>query len=592
MKDVRTRYKSSTLGLPGLAFIYLILSLLALLFSAQLFTRAVRGTLAAMPLLLAVFLVIPAVLTIFLGISLFRLAAEVFSGRPGSRFKARMLIYFILCAALASAPATIINTRFILELVRAWQGSQTLSALEETQSFALDSYKYRLATLAWLGKSPEFAAAPLRDAAELRALDEAVLAVQEFRHTGSSGWKESGFAGDDAYRSAVPPAATQGFLPRSAAGSAETIRYAAVLGPGRVRIITFDLGGDLSGRLGLVEASLERLRAIKALEERLGLLLIIFYSAFSLPTLLMTMIIAVTLSGMITQPIVDLAEATRKVAEGDFSIRILSRRGDELGALVASFNAMVQDLERSRSAAMRAEKITLWQDMAQRLAHEVKNPLTPIKLSAERVLRRFRTDPEGVRDILEQSMLAIIQEVDGLSSLLSEFRAFSRANEPTLARTELRALVEETIALYRNSYPAVEFRLEGLGRDIYLKADRRHLAQVLANLVLNAVDAMDGEGVVEFGSDLVKKRDSRYCRLNIRDSGKGIPEDARSQVFTPYFTTKAGGTGLGLPIVERIVVDHGGAIWFDSAVGVGTTFFIDLPIDSAPAGGVLEGGET
>lgn len=363
------------------------------------------------------------------------------------------------------------------------------------------------------------------------------------------------------------------------------------MGPGRVRIITFDLGGDLSGRLDRVEESLARLRAIEALEGRLGPLLFIFYGAFSLPTLLMTMIIAVALSGMITQPIVDLAEATRKVAEGDFSIRILSRRGDELGALVSSFNAMVQDLERSRAAAMRAEKITLWQDMAQRLAHEVKNPLTPIKLSAERVLRRFRTDPEGVRDILEPSMLAIIQEVDGLSSLLSEFRTFSRMNEPALSRTELRALVEETIALYRNSYPAVDFRLDGLGQGIYLKADRRHLAQVLANLVLNAVDAMDGAGIVEFGSDLVKKRDSRYCRLSIRDSGKGIPEHARSQVFTPYFTTKAGGTGLGLPIVERIVVDHGGAVWFDSAEGVGTTFFIDLPIDSAPAEGSKEGGE-
>jgi nitrogen fixation/metabolism regulation signal transduction histidine kinase len=277
----------------------------------------------------------------------------------------------------------------------------------------------------------------------------------------------------------------------------------------------------------------------------------------------------------------ELTEATRRVAEGDFSIQILSRPQDELGLLIKSFNAMVQDLEKTRGALLNEEKISIWQSMAQQLAHEIKNPLTPIKLSAERVLRRWRNDPERVGEIVENSMLAIIQEVEGLSNLLTEFRTLSRPIEPSQTWTPLREAVEEAISPYRSSHPSVSFDTAHIQGDISVKMDKRHISQVLANLILNGIDAMSGTGQIEIRTDLVKKRESRYCRLSIRDSGKGISRENHDRVFTPYFTTKESGTGLGLPIVERIVSDHGGAIWFNSAEGAGTTFFIDFPLDDA-----------
>jgi nitrogen fixation/metabolism regulation signal transduction histidine kinase len=217
--------------------------------------------------------------------------------------------------------------------------------------------------------------------------------------------------------------------------------------------------------------------------------------------------------------------------------------------------------------------------MAQQLAHEIKNPLTPIKLSAERVLRRWRNEPDRIGEILESSMLAIVQEVEGLSAMLTEFRTLSRPMEPSLSWTVLRELVEETVSPYRSSHPQVEFNIDHVEPDVSVKIDRRHISQVLANLIINGMDAMDGAGFIEIRTDLVKKRESQYCRLSVRDTGKGIAEEDRNRVFTPYFTTKESGTGLGLPIVERIVNDHGGTIWFDSAPGMGTTFFIDFPID-------------
>jgi nitrogen fixation/metabolism regulation signal transduction histidine kinase len=289
---------------------------------------------------------------------------------------------------------------------------------------------------------------------------------------------------------------------------------------------------------------------------------------------------------------VELAEATKRVAAGDFSIQILARPDDELGTLIRSFNTMVQDLQKSQDALVNAEKISLWQNIAQQLAHEIKNPLTPIMLSAERVLKRWQNDPGRVGEILENSMMAIIQEVEGLSHLLTEFRTLSRPMEPSQTWTVLKAAVEESIAPYQNSYPRVHFDTTHVDPEVQVKMDGRHISQVLSNLIINAVDSMrppkaaanapgimEPEGTIEIRSDLVKKRESRFCRLSIRDSGKGISIEDREKIFTPYFTTKESGTGLGLPIVERIINDHGGVIWFNTAEGAGATFFIDFPLD-------------
>jgi nitrogen fixation/metabolism regulation signal transduction histidine kinase len=300
----------------------------------------------------------------------------------------------------------------------------------------------------------------------------------------------------------------------------------------------------------------------------------------------MTVIIAISFTRRITQPIIELTEATRRVAEGDFSIQILSRRNDELGLLIRSFNAMVQDLEKSRAALVKNETISIWQNMAQQLAHEIKNPLTPIKLSAERVLRRWRNEPDSIGEVLESSMMAIIQETEGLSILLNEFRTLSKPMEQSKTWTDIQQPIEEIKNSYSSSYPDVKINIEYAGSDIQIKIEKNRLSQILTNLVINSIDAMNGKGSIEIRTDLVKKRDICYCRISVKDSGKGINKQESHLVFTPYFTTKDAGTGLGLPIIERIVTDHGGAIWYDSAEGMGTTFYIDLPAELTPPSSV------
>jgi signal transduction histidine kinase len=181
-------------------------------------------------------------------------------------------------------------------------------------------------------------------------------------------------------------------------------------------------------------------------------------------------------------------------------------------------------------------------------------------------------------------MMVIIQETEGLSTLLNEFRTLSKPMEPSQSRTGLLEPVEEVKNAYLSSYPGIKFETDHIETGITLKIDKNRLSQILTNLVVNAIDAMSGNGTIEIRSDLVKKREVCYCRISVKDSGKGIGIHEGKLIFTPYFTTKESGTGLGLPIVERIVNDHGGAIWFDTAEGMGTTFYIDLPAEKDAEG--------
>ncbi|MFW6214021.1 MAG: sensor histidine kinase, partial [Spirochaetota bacterium] len=305
----------------------------------------------------------------------------------------------------------------------------------------------------------------------------------------------------------------------------------------------------------------------------------LFYGFFAVPLVMLAMLVSFLLSDEILRPIVSLEEATRRVAEGDFSTRILTKRGDELSLLVNSFNRMVGELARTREKIIQTEKIAAWQEIAQRLAHEVKNPLTPIRLAAERTLRKYSTGSPDFPAVLEASVRAIVSEVDNLSDLLTEFRAFSRLPAPSMARMKLLPLVEEIEAAY--VVDRVAERVVDVPPELELDADKAQIRQVFSNLVKNAVEAAGPQGRVAVRADYIIKEAGAHCRIQIEDNGQGIALEHQKTVFDPYMTTKEGGTGLGLAIVQRIVFDHGGQIWFETQPRVGTTFFIDLPVVSS-----------
>jgi nitrogen fixation/metabolism regulation signal transduction histidine kinase len=573
MNTLKTRPKYFVINFRALVFIYMLLMVLIILFSVFFLRELLKEGNIPGPLSLAAFFTIPAVLLIFLVFSGLGIARDLLGRRAGSRFQARLMAGFIIIVILTAAPLTVITSLSVNELVRFWKTIDVDSALKTAQALATETYSLKLEKLESLVQDEQSALAGGDFSG--RALPGEVAGLQDFEMR-EGRWVETAFTGNEAARLETPPALKKGFAPRELPRDRDAVRYIALPAPERLRIISGDLGHGFDSSLEIIENERTRFNIIDSIRFNIKRLLVFYFTVFFLPVLLMTLIITVSFTRRMTWPITELTEATRRVAEGDFSIRILPRRKDELGVLIKSFNAMVQDLEESRSALIKAEKISLWQNMAQQLAHEIKNPLTPIRLSAERVLRRWRKEPERTGEILESSMEAIIQEVEGLSTLLNEFRTLSKPMEPSTSSTDIQELVEETTGPYRASYPDVRFDTEHTGK-MFLKIDRNRLSQILTNLIINSIDAMGGAGLVEIRTDLVKKGESRYCRLSVRDTGKGISGQEGRLVFTPYYTTKESGTGLGLPIVERIVNAHGGTIWFNSAEGAGATFFIDLP---------------
>lgn len=308
------------------------------------------------------------------------------------------------------------------------------------------------------------------------------------------------------------------------------------------------------------------------------LVLILFFLIINL----ISIYISLYLSNLIILPIVDIERATQRVAGGDFSVRLYSDKNNNFGLLTNSFNKMVFDLEKLQKNSSHFNKMKAWQDIARRMAHEINNPLTPIRLSAERMLRKYQRDPENFEGVLEKSVHVIISEVENLQLLLNDFRAFSKLPEPKFENLCLLKLLEEAAHLYQDLHEKeTVIDLERVDPGLMLYVDKGQIKQVFSNLIKNAIEAFDEKGEINISTTLVSLQNLKYCRIIVQDNGKGIPQDLLDNIFIPYYTTKTEGTGLGLSIVERIVFTHKGRIKVMSNTGKGTTFVIDLPLESS-----------
>lgn len=571
MSASEIRPKNFVINIGGLALIYLLLTGLAIGLARSFLSEMIKDGAISQTGSFMAFFSIPIILLVFFVILAARIIKDILAGRAGSRFQIKLLAYFVILIALAASPMIIITYISIGEFMRFWSTLKVSAAMEGAQRFALDTYTLNMEKLESFAEKGYF----VRN----NEMPEEIIAVQDFLFNGEF-WKPHRFSGTETLRLPLPPALHEGIVYRELPRDTNVVRYVTMIEPLTLRVVSWNLGDDFDAALEIIIAEQENFRIIDSIRFDITRLLIFYYGLFFIPTIIMTLIIAISFTHQVSSPITELSRAFQRVTEGDFSIRLLPRKGDELVQLVRSFNSMVEDLERTQESLLKAGKISVWQELAQQLAHEIKNPLTPIRLSAERVLRRWQNEPERIGEILENSMMAIVQETEGISTLLTAFRTLSKPSEPSGSKTDLRELVAEITANYMASHPEINFAIEHTQSGLFLKIDKIKLYQVLSNLCINSIDAMGASGSIEIRSDIVKKKESGYCRISIKDSGCGISKENLQRIFQPYFTTKSSGTGLGLPIVERIVSDHGGTMWVNSAEGAGTTVFIDLPAEN------------
>jgi len=329
-----------------------------------------------------------------------------------------------------------------------------------------------------------------------------------------------------------------------------------------------------SGREGIVTVPLtNRQQEIEQQIDQLDRLVLSGFVLFSL----LGAALGYWMAERIADPVNRLTRATRRIARGDLDARIAATSSDELRRLVQDFNQMAADLKRQRTELERTQRLEAWADMARQVAHDIKNPLTPIQLSAEHAQRVNVDRGRPLSPVLDECVSAILGQVKLLRQISAEFSSFASAPTPRPEPTELGALVEEVVEPYRTGLTnRVAIDVDTERRLPTVVIDRTLFARALTNIIENALHAMPGGGRLAIAARQASAGQSVV--VEIVDSGVGMDQDAMNKIFEPYFSTKATGTGLGLTIAKRNIELIGGTIAVRSERGVGTTVTIALPI--------------
>jgi signal transduction histidine kinase len=280
----------------------------------------------------------------------------------------------------------------------------------------------------------------------------------------------------------------------------------------------------------------------------------------------------------IADPVNRLTRATRRIARGDLDARIAATSSDELRRLVEDFNQMAADLKRQRTELERTQKLEAWADMARQVAHDVKNPLTPIQLSAEHALRVNADRGRPLSPVLDECVSAILSQVKLLRQISAEFSSFASSPTAHPAPTDVMQLIEEVVEPYRTGLAGrITIEVRGETALPSVQIDRNLFSRALTNVIENALHAMPGRGRLSLIAASTPLPDASVV-LTIADTGVGMDQEALARIFEPYFSTRASGTGLGLTIAKRNVELNGGTIAVESERGSGTTVTITLPV--------------
>jgi signal transduction histidine kinase len=277
----------------------------------------------------------------------------------------------------------------------------------------------------------------------------------------------------------------------------------------------------------------------------------------------------------ISDPVNRLTRATRRIARGDLDARIAATSSDELRRLVEDFNSMARDLHRQRAELERTNRLEAWAEMARQVAHEIKNPLTPIQLNAEHLRRVHNDRGQPLGGIVQQCVDTILGQVKLLRQIASEFSSFAGSPTARLSSVDVPELLHEIVDPYRTGLaPRIQFEVDVPDHLPAVQIDRTLIARSLTNIVENALHAMPGTGTIGVSA----WAEDHHVRIRVSDTGVGMDADALARAFEPYFSTKATGTGLGLPIAKRNVELSGGTIGVTSERDRGTTVELRLPV--------------
>ena len=285
--------------------------------------------------------------------------------------------------------------------------------------------------------------------------------------------------------------------------------------------------------------------------------------------LFLSIIISINFASRLTSPIVNLIGASEKISSGNLNAKVpLIETDKEFQKLNENFNSMIEKLKKQQDKLLASERHAAWESVARKLAHEIKNPLTPIQLSIDRIREKYLNRVNDSENKFSSYLNTITKQIKDIEHLVNEFSDFARMPKPKLKKINLSKVVSRSLSLLQLSEKDITFTFVGKDSNSYIKGDEEQINRVFMNLIKNSIESINEkkrENAVFKGKINVDiKQDSDYIYVEIEDNGVGFDEDNKKKMLTPYYTTKAKGTGLGLAIVTKIISDHNSAILFNS----------------------------
>jgi nitrogen fixation/metabolism regulation signal transduction histidine kinase len=279
------------------------------------------------------------------------------------------------------------------------------------------------------------------------------------------------------------------------------------------------------------------------------------------------------LAGYITRPLRLIQQQIARISLGKRNEKIQWQGRDELGHLITEYNQMLVKLEESASLLAQSERESAWREMAKQVAHEIKNPLTPMKLNLQYLQHLMKSDAPDFREKFEKASAGIIEQIDALANIANEFSHFAKLPVSQVETINIAEVIRSSVLIFENK-DKVAIRNRIPEEEILVKGDRDQCLRVFNNLLTNALQAVQevDEPWIEIGRQV---REDTVV-IQVRDNGSGIDEELKPKIFTPNFTTKSAGSGLGLAMVKNIMEGFSGRIWFESQKGIGTIFYMEF----------------
>jgi two-component system, NtrC family, nitrogen regulation sensor histidine kinase NtrY len=581
---MKVRIKRENAVLAGILLVYVLYFGAVVAFSVRIETIALFQAITESRALLFSLLAFFSIMFFLVLFNLAQIIIDRFRNREGAKFRLRLTVLLLIITSIPFVPLSIISNNFITKSIGFWFVSGIEDSLDNAMEVSRELYGRlsRESIEEWEEICSGCSLSDLRDM-RFETIDGIVVygadrtrvefiypndgAISKYirdvdaANLSSEGWKRVPIR-DEEYL----------FIPvkKPQTGGHPGFLYLVRKVPAKIRDSTQS-----------ISMGLQNYRVMKVVRRPIQLVITLVYIAVIMPFVLLAFYLSLIISKSVTNPIRELAIATRKIAEGELDYRIRFDAKDELRMLIRSFNGMAEELQMNRELLKYSERSAAWRDIAQKIAHEIKNPLTPIRLSAERILKLYQRE-DKFREILAKGIDTIINEVKNITAMVNEFSSFARFPESKIERCDITSLLGDIVSLLGDSYKNVQFSFHHKEESVYLLVDGEQLRRAILNIVYNGINALagapngeSGEGAIRVECYTPKGRKDHFT-IAINDNGAGIDDGIKDLIFKPYFSKDGKGSGLGLAIAEKIVFENKGRIWFESRPG-STTFYLEFP---------------